>query len=211
MELPHIPRRMPDPARAHGAWVYLVVSILAGALTSIGQGFLPALLAGIGYAGVFLTASAAALGRGRWHRRFAIGATLALVPPGLALLLGADPAFLAYAPIAAFPAGASGWFAIQRGFQSPLALAFAVAALALAAPSAACAGGTSHTLGWILLGLLVPFFVWRSWRLSVLMKAEKGWTKKRLRRIGLTEAGLAVAWTALALAVVHAIARTGAA
>ena len=38
MELPHIPRRMPDPARAHGAWVYLIVSILAGALTSIGQG-----------------------------------------------------------------------------------------------------------------------------------------------------------------------------
>jgi hypothetical protein len=209
MELPHLPKRMPDPARAHGAWVYLVVSILAGALTAIGQGFLPALLAGTGYAGVFLTASAAALGPGRWHKRFAIGVVLALVPPGLALLLGADPAFLAYAPIAAFPAGASGWFAIRRGFQSPPALAFAVAALALAAPSAACAGGTSQTLGWMLLGMLVPFFVWRTWRLGALMKSEKGWTKQRLRRIGLTEAALAVGWTAIALVVVHLVARGG--
>jgi len=205
MELPHLPRRMPDPARAHGAWVYLAVSILAGALTAIGQGFLPALLAGIGYAGVFLTASAAALGRGRWQKRFAVGVVLALLPPGLALALGADPAFLAYAPIAAFPAGASGWFAIKKGFQSPPALALAVTALVLAAPSAACAGGTSHRLGWILLALLAPFFVWRTWRLGALMKSEKGWTKERLRRIGLTEAGLAIAWTALALGVIHLI------
>jgi hypothetical protein len=197
---------MPDPARAHGAWVYLALSILAGALTSIGQGSVPALLAGIGYGGVFLAASAAALGPGRRRTRLILGLLLASVPPGAALVLGADPLFLAFAPIAAFPAAASGWFALRSGFHSPLALAFAVTALALAAPSAACAGGVSPSVGWLLLGLLAPFFVWRTWRLGALLKRESGWTKQRLRRLGLVEAGLAVAWTALALAIVHLIA-----
>lgn len=206
MQIPQVPKRMPDAARAHGAWVYLALSILAGALTSIGQGTVPALLAGIGYAGVFLTASAAALGPGRRRKRLVLGILLASVPPSAALLLGADPLFLAFAPIAAFPAAASGWFALHSGFHSPLALAFAVTALALAAPSAACAGGTSPKLGWLLLALLAPFFVWRTWRLSALLERQSGWTKQRLRRMGLLEAGFAVTWTAAALAVVHLIA-----
>jgi hypothetical protein len=199
----HLPRHVPDPARAHGAWVYLGVSVLAGALTEAGQGVAPALLVGLGYAGVFLLGSSVALRPGRWRGRFALGLVLALAGPGAALLLGADPAFLAYAALAVFPAGMAAWCAVRRGFQSPLALAFGVTALTVAAPAAACAGGASRRLGWILLALLVPFFVWRTWRLRVRLTTRKGWTRAGLRAEGLREAALALAWTAIALAVVH--------
>jgi hypothetical protein len=57
-----------------------------------------------------------------------------------------------------------------------------------------------------LLALLAPFFVWRTWRLSALLEHQSGWTRQRLKRMGLLEAGFAVAWTAAALAVVHMIA-----
>ena len=206
MPLPRLPRRLPDPARAHGAWVYLGVSILAGSLTAASRGFLPALLVGIGYAGVFLAASSAALAPDRRRGRLAVGVVLALVPPGLALALGADPAFLAYAPIAAFPAGMAGWFGMRQGFQSVPALAFAVAALGLAGPAAACAGTSSHGPGWLLLALLLPFFVWRTWRLRRRITTRRGWTRTQLRRAGLVEAALTVAWTAVCLAVVHVVA-----
>ena len=54
-------QKVPDPARAHGAWVYLVLSVLAGVLSGAGGGLVPGLLAGVGFAGVFLCASAAAV------------------------------------------------------------------------------------------------------------------------------------------------------
>ena len=197
-------RRLPDPARAHGAWVYLGVSILAGALSVAGQGFLPALLAGVGYAGIFLLASAVALWpRPSWRRRCAAGLVLAAGAPALALALDADPAFFAYALVALFPASAAVWFGIRRGAQSPLALCFSVAALAVAAPSAACAGGGTAREGWLLGGLLTPFFVWRTWRLRSSLAARRGTTRVELRREGLREAGLAVAWTALAVVIIH--------
>jgi len=197
-------RHLPDPARAHGAWVYLVVSILAGSLSVAGQGFLPALLAGVGYAGIFLLASAVALWpRPTWRRRAAGGLTLAAGAPVLALALDADPNFFAYALVAFFPATVAVWFSIRRGFQSPLALAFAVAALTVAAPSAACAGGGTAREGWLLGLLLTPFFVWRTWRLRVTLATRRGWTRAELRRQGLREAGFAVGWTALAVVVIH--------
>lgn len=201
---PLLPKRLPDPARAHGAWVYLVVSILAGALSVAGQGFLPALLAGFGYAGIFLLASAVAVyPRPGWRRRCAAGLSLAALAPLLALWLDADPNFFAYALVAMFPAGAAVWFSVRRGFQSPLALCFAVAALAVAAPSAACAGGGSAREGWMLGLLLTPFFVWRTWRIRVALSANTGWTRAELRRQGLREAAIAVAWTLVAVAAIH--------
>ncbi|MHC4844544.1 MAG: hypothetical protein ACYTCU_00130 [Planctomycetota bacterium] len=197
-------RNFPDPAKAHGAWVYLVVSILAGALSVAGQGFLPALLAGIGYAGIFLIASSVALWkRPTWRRRFVGGLALAAGAPVLALTLDADPNFFAYALVAMFPAAVAVWFSVRRGFQSPLALCFAVAALTVAAPSAACAGGGTAREGWLLGILLTPFFVWRTWRLRTLLATRKGWTRAELRRQGLLEAGYAVAWTAVAVVIIH--------
>jgi len=197
---------MPDPARAHGAWVYLIVSILAGAMSVAGQGFLPALLAGLGYAGIFLLASSGALWpRPQWLRRAGAGLACAAGAPALALALDADPNFFAYALVAMFPAGAAVWFAVKRGFQSPLALCFAVAALAVAAPSAACAGGGTAREGWLLGLLLTPFFVWRTWRIRSALNTGGNWSRAELRRQGLREAGLALAWTAAAVGLIHVL------
>ena len=205
--MPSLPRNMPDPARAHGAWVYLIVSVLAGALSVAGQGFMPALFAGVGYVGIFLLASSVALWpRPRWRRRFASGFLLAAGAPVLALLLDGDPSFFAYALIAAFPAGAAVWFSVRQGFQSPVALCFAVAALVVAAPSAACAGGGSAQVGWMLVLLLTPFFLWRTWSIRSTLTKNKSWTRDQLRKQGMREAGIAVIWTALCVALIHIVA-----
>ncbi len=196
-------RRAPDPARAHGAWVYLLMSVLAGALTGSGRGLVSALFAGLGFVGVFLVASSMAIYPHRWVGRFVAGAGLAAGSTALGLTLGADPMFFAYASTAAFPAGASIWFAVRHGFQSPPALAFGVVALVIAAPSAACAGGASPKLGWLLLVLLAPFFAWRTWRTRNLLFANSGWTREKLRAVGLREALLAGLWTLAAVVIVH--------
>jgi len=200
-----VPGRIPDPAQAHGAWVYLIVSILAGALSVGGRGFLPALLSGIGFAGVFLAASSLALLRKpRFWRRLLTGVLLATLAPLLALEVGADPAFFVFGLVAVLPAALSGYFAERQGFRSPAALAFAVTALVVAAPSSACAGGASIQRGLLLLALLAPFFAWRTFVLRKAMTGP-GWTRARLRRRGLVESGYAVGWTALSVAVMHAI------
>ena len=60
-------------------------------------------------------------------------------------------------------------------------------------------------LGWLLLALLAPFFAWRSWVTRTRLLAEKGWTRDRLRRLGLREAGIAFAWTIAAVVVLHLV------
>lgn len=195
--------RMPDPARAHGAWVYLIVSVLAGSLTAVREGFLPALLAGIGFAGVFLVASSLALGAVRGRRRFLVGLAVATLAPGLALVLGADPSFLAYGLIALAPAAAAGWLAERRGFQSVGALAFGIAALVVAAPSSACAGGADVGMSLLLLALLTPFFVWRAMTVRRHMTSGQGWSRSRIRATGIREAVWAVAWTSFVVALAH--------
>lgn len=195
-------RKAPDPLRAHGAWVYLVTSILAGVLAVLGRGELAALCAGLGFVGVYLVASALAVYPRPWRGRLALGLALGLGATGLGLALGGNPLWLVYASIAVGPAGASAWFAQRYGYLAPPALAFGVAALVVAAPAAACAGGADAHVGWLLLGMLGPFFAWRTWRTRTKL-AGPGWTRARLRRLGLREAGIAVTWTALALVVVH--------
>ena len=200
-----VPGQMPDPARAHGAWVYLIVSVLAGALSVGGRGFLPALLSGIGFAGVFLAASSLALmGKPTFLRRCLIGILLATLAPCLALQLGADPTFFVLGLVAIFPAALSGYFAERHGFLSPAALAFAVTALVVAAPSAACAGGASIQRGLLLLAFLAPFFAWRTYVLRRSMVGP-GWTRARLRRRGLQESAYALGWTVLSIGVMHAV------
>lgn len=200
-----VPGQMPDPARAHGAWVYLIVSILAGALSVGGRGFLPALLSGIGFAGVFLSASSLALiGKPTFLRRLLIGILVATLAPLLALRTGADPAFFILGLVAIFPAALSGYFAERQGFRSPAALAFAVTALVVAAPAAACAGGASIHRGLLLLAFLAPFFAWRTYVLRRSMHGP-GWTRTRLRRRGLRESAYALGWSALSIGVMHAV------
>jgi hypothetical protein len=199
--------RAPDPVRAHGAWVYLVVSILAGVLAATGRGVLPALCAGLAFVGVFLAAGALAIRPRPWAGRFAVGVTLTAAATLGGLALGADPQFLVYASVAVFPAGAAAWFALSQGYQSAPALAFAVVALVVSAPAAACAGGAHPRMGLVLLALLAPFFAWRTWRTRNALRESKGWDRSRLRQLGLREAAIAISWTAVALVAVHLLAR----
>ncbi len=198
------PRRMPDPAGAHGAWVYLALSILAGALTALGKGFLPALLAGVGFAGIFICASALALlGKPGMGKRLAKGLPLAILAPVVALYLGAPPTYLGYSLVALFPAALSGYYAETHGFASAGALSFAVAALVLAAPSAACAGGVSLHTNLFLLLFLTPFFAYRTWIVRDAITNTKGWTKAKLKRQGYMEAAYGVGWTLLVVGGIH--------
>lgn len=196
--------QIPDPARAHGAWVFLILSVLAGSLTASSGGFLLAILAGLGFGGVFLLASAAAIrGRRGYLKRAIIGLLFSAFSPILAVALDANPLFLSHGAVAIFPAALSGYFAERYGFQSALTLTFAVAALAVAAPAAACAGGASPLRAWALLAMLTPFFAWRTCtiRSQIASGAVRG--RSELKRQGMREAGMAVVWTAIAVGVIH--------
>ena len=195
---------MPDPARAHGAWVYLIAATLAGVLVGIRNGPGLAALVGIGFGGLFFCSSAFAVGRKRGQKRFLIGGFLGLAGPVLALYLGADPMFLAYGALAVVPVAVSAFYASKYGFLSVQALAFGVVALALAAPSAACAGGASTTRILALIGLLAPFFVWRAVAVRLRLNRSK-WKAEQLRAAGLREAGYTAIWTLLAVGVVHLV------
>jgi hypothetical protein len=200
-------RRAPDPARAHGAWVYLAVSVLSGVLCTHGRGVLAASCVGLALVGVFLLASGLAIHPKPARSRVALGLALAAGGTLGALALGADRMFLVYAGTAAFPAGAAAWLGQRFGFQSVPALVFAAVTLAVAAPAAACAGGADARLGLLLFALLAPFFAWRTWRTRNTLRAQQGWDRAALKRLGLREAAFAVSWMALAIATVHVVAR----
>lgn len=204
---PGLKLKAPDPAKAHGAWVYLVISILAGVLCALRFDVWTALMAGLAFLGVFVIASAMASYPRRWKGRLAIGALIVAACAAGGLVFGADPLFLAYGAVAVFPAGAAAWFALRHGFQSAGALSFAVVALVVAAPASLCAGGAPHHLGLLLLALLAPFFAWRTWHTREVLRESHGWTRARLRAVGWREAGLALGWTTFAIAVVHLVAR----
>lgn len=196
--------RVPDPARAHGAWVYLILSIIAGTLSATSRGFLPALLVGVGYAGVFLCASAMALvGKPGMAARLISGLILAVLGPGAALHFGASPSFFAFSLVALAPAALAGYCAERHGIMSPQAMAFAVVTLVVAAPSSACAGGASATTGLLLLLLLAPFFAYRTWRVRNAMTPEAGWTRAKLKQQGVTEVFYGVSWLAMVVLAVH--------
>ena len=196
--------QIPDPARAHGAWVFLLLSVLAGSITSARGGFAMAILAGAGFGGVFLLASAAAIrGKPGCVKRATIGLILSALSPICALALQADPLFLSHGAVAILPAALSGYFAEKYGFQSALTLTFAVTALVVAAPATACAGGASPLRAWTLLLLLVPFFAWRT--CAIRRRIGRGDVRGRtaLKRQGMIEAGLAIVWTGLAVFIIH--------
>jgi len=196
--------RVPDPAKAHGAWVYLVLSILAGTLTATSRGFVPALLVGVGFAGVFLCASALALvGKPGMAARLTTGLLLAVAGPGVALYLGASPSFFAFSLVALGPAALAGYCAEKHGILSPQAMAFAVVALVVAAPSSACAGGASVGTGLLLLVLLAPFFAYRTWKVRNAITTESGWTRSKLKKQGLSEVIYGMSWIAIVVMAFH--------
>ena len=196
-------KRYPDPVRAHGVWVFLSLSVLAGSLSAAGAGFRPALLAGLGFAGAFLAASALAIGWKRGRRRLFIGIGCASLAPAASLLMGARPTFFLYGIVALGPALLSAWFSSKRGVQSPLALAMGVCAIAVAAPSAACAGGATIPRSLVLLAMLLPFFVWRSLLIRARLPEYSGGGRQALRRVGQREAVFATLWTAAAVFAIH--------
>jgi len=199
-------RQIPDPIQAHGAWVYLVVSILAGALTGMRGGFLPALLSGVGFAGIFLAAGA--LGTRDMRRRvkrLIVGTHLAAAAPVLAISLGGDVMFLAYGLVAVLPAAIAGYLGERQGHRSSWALGFAVTSLVVAAPSSACAGGATPMQSWLLFALLAPFFAWRIWRTRRTILEQRGWTRSRLKAQGWREAALALGWTVVSVGIIHVI------
>ena len=199
-------RHIPDPVKAHGAWVYLIVSVLAGALTEVKAGILPALLAGTGFAGVFLLAGAfGTRDRRRRRRRLLVGILLAVAAPLAAIELGGDAWFLIYGLVALPPAAVAGFLGERTGYRSAPTMAFAVTALVVAAPSAACAAGAAPLESWLLLALLAPFFAWRIWRTRESIQTQRGWTRSRLRAQGWREAGYAVGWTALVVILIHIV------
>ncbi len=198
------PGQVPDPLRAHGAWVYLIVSILAGVLTVEVRGFAAALVAGSGFVGVFVLASSLAIvGRRAVRRRFVAGLLLTVGGPLLAVGLGADRSFLIVGLAAIPPALAAARFASTGGFLSPGALVCGVTALVVSAPAAASAGGASLLRALLILAVLAPFYSWRTWRLA--RKLGRGWTRERFLRRGLVESAVAVAWAAAAVAVIRVL------
>ncbi len=70
--------------------------------------------------------------------------------------------------------------------------------MAGAAPTVASAGGATPRVALVVLGVLAPFFFWRTWRLARAL--GPGWTRERFARQGLVESGLAIAGGAVALA-----------
>ncbi len=183
-----------DPVRAHGAWVFLFASAGAGALVGARRGVEPALLAATAFAGGFVLASAFVSGARRRGRRMRVGAGVACGATATALVLGAEPAFLAVAAAASAAAVAAVAFARRGGLLSVPAILAGLGAIALAGPAAAVAGGASLTRGALLLALTWPFFAWRTLAVAAPLAAGDAWDRAELRARGLREAAFAAAW-----------------
>lgn len=67
----------------------------------------------------------------------------------------------------------------------------------------ACAGGASVGSGLLLLVLLAPFFVYRTWKVRHAITSQKGWSRSKLKRQGLTEALYGLGWVALVVLTFH--------
>ncbi len=185
----------PNPARAHGAWIYLFASIASGALIGNEYGIESAMLVGTGFVGAFLVVAALSAGaRGR-RRQLLTGAGLAAIAPLCALGLNADPGFLRVAGLAALMALVAIITEKRLGFLSSAALVAGIATLVLAAPVVATAGGASVKQCVLLFTLLWPFFCWRTLGVAAPLRAGATWDRSQLRTRGLQEAAIAAAWT----------------
>lgn len=187
------PPALPDLLRAHGAWILLVGSIGAGALGARPELLVPALLAGTGHVGAF-QALAAGLRPGR--RALVIrGTLLALVAPALAVALGAPATFLFFAASALPAAGLCVLLARRFGALSLPVISAGCLAIAMAAPTVACAGGVEAAGAVWLPLVLTPFFAWRAYSAGRRIVGGGASTKQDLRSLGLREAGYTALWS----------------
>lgn len=83
-----------DPVRAHGAWIYIFLSVAAGSMLEAKHGVEPALLGGTSFVGAYLVIAAFVVGIAREQRQALVGIAQLLVAPPLALALGGDSSLL---------------------------------------------------------------------------------------------------------------------
>jgi MFS family permease len=115
-------KRSPDPLRAHGAWVYLGLSVLAGLALALPHEPLASLAIGGATVATFVGAGAIACKKRR-KRRLLIAAALLLVSLGSLLGSPLEPRGLAYALPALFLLLVTAGLASSRGFFAPSTLA----------------------------------------------------------------------------------------
>ncbi|MCA9142352.1 MAG: hypothetical protein KDB05_06175 [Planctomycetales bacterium] len=193
----------PDPLRAHGAWIYLFASVGSGALVGVEQRVEPAMLVGTGFVGAFLVAAAIAVGARRKMRQILVGSSLAILAPLGALYLDAKPEFFIVAALAVVPAVTAIGLQKTIGFLSRPALVVGVAAIVVAAPTVAIAGGISVGRSLLLFALLWPFFSWQTLRVAAPLRIGATWEREKLRSRGLREAGVAAVWTLAVAVLLH--------
>ena len=189
----------PDPMQAHGAWVFLFVSVMAGSLLGSRGGVEIPLLVGTAYAGAFLVVAAIVAGLRRKLRQALVGLLLAGLGPILALWLGAKIEFLFIGPLAACCALISVGWARRFGLLAPIVLLAGVASLCMAAPATALAGGASVQRSAMLFAALWPVFAWRSLRIARPLRKGAAWQRETLRSRGLREAAIAMLWSLAAV------------
>lgn len=188
-------RGRPNPARAHGAWIYLLLSVASGVLLAVDQEIRYAVLVGAGFVGAFLAAAALSVPSRRSGRLVWFGAGTAAAGPAVALWFEADSRFLIVGGLAALLGGGAILLEKWFGFLSFTALAVGLAALAIAAPVSAIAGGAGLGRGAALFAFLWPFFCWRTFRIAAPLQSGEVWNRHALKARGLREAAIAAAWS----------------
>lgn len=184
-----------DPMRAHGAWIYLFASIASGSLLGSQRAIELPMLVGTGFAGAYLVAAAIFVGVRRRTRQFLLGGSLMVVAPVGALVLGSEPRFLAVAALAALPAAAAVALTTRYGSLATSSLLMGIAAIVMAAPITAVAGGASLQRAALLFGLLASFFSWRTLRVAESLHDQPTWDRTQLKARGLHEAAVGAIWT----------------
>jgi hypothetical protein len=190
-----------DPMRAHGAWVYLFASIASGSLLGSQRAVELPMLVGTGFAGAYLVAAAIFVGVRRRTRQCLLGGSLMAVAPVGALVLGSDPTFIAVAALAALPAAAAVALTRRYGSLATSSLLMGIAAIVMAAPITAVAGGVSLQRAALLFGLLASFFGWRTLRVAASLNGQPTWDRTQLKARGLQEAAVGAIWTLAVTAV----------
>jgi hypothetical protein len=188
-----------DPMRAHGAWIYLCTSIAAGALIGANYGVEPAMLVGTSFAGAFLTLAGIAVGASRKRRQIVTGLGLAILATLGALTFHANPPYLIVISLAAIIAITTVILARRFGYLAHSTMLAGVAALAMAAPVSAVAGGATFARAALLFFLLWPVYSWRTFLVAAEFTTGNC-TTAQLRARGLREAALAALWS-LAVAI----------
>lgn len=192
-----------DPLRAHGAWIFLFCAVGVGAFAARSGRVELAMLIGTVFAGSYLAGAAVSYPSRRRVRRLALGAALAGGSALLATLLQTDTRWMRVAAIAAVPALVTIALVRSRGLVSRWTLVCGAAAIALAAPTVALAGGASTLQGAVLFACLWPVFSWRSLIVAHSLASARPLEARALRRRGLREARIAAVWSLVVASTVR--------